>query len=236
MRSWRTFVHVGRCDGSVVPRLFNHLVDLLGGGNVGLGQVLDEDASFLVWSDLQVVLVQVDQVSEFLHVQLNQWNFDSEFYVFSAGSDRLENVLDHSRNDAWFNCQVRTDDLTLHRVRFSGRCLTVCENCAVETLNYTVHDWGSRIVVNLLLLSLRVKDFVEGEFQRVFQILNFRGADGDCFIIEELMRVWGSQCFLSLIDGSEPTNDFNIGSCSNLLWIWHISISLNSKLFYYRCT
>ncbi len=129
-------------------------------------------------------------------------------------------MVDHSWNDSWFRSDLIAN-LAFHRMSLSRRRLSVCEYRTVESLNHTVNDrWGC-ITVHVLLFCVYVKHLVEREFQSVFQIFNFRSFNGDCFLIEKFVGMWGSKCPFSLIDRSESANNFYISRSCNFLRTWH---------------
>ena len=137
---------------------------------------------------------------------------------------------DHSWNDTWILCNLLTN-LSFHSMSFSWGCLTISEYSSIESLNYAVYNWGCSIVVNILLFRCCVKYFIKWELQTVFQILNFRGFNSDCFLIEQFMNIRGSQSFLSLINWPEPADNFNISSSCYFLGTWHWNSISKINLF-----
>lgn len=226
MRSWWSLIHHCGCNSSLISCFFYQLINFFRGRNIILSQIFNENSSLFIRSDLQVWLVRINQISEFLHVQLNEWNFDSKLYVFSAWIDSIEYMSYHTWNYTWL-CSNQLSYLTFHSMGFSWRCLTICKYGSIETLNYTVHNRCCCVIINIWLLGIRIENFIKWKFQTIFQIFNISGFNGNCFLIKQLMCMRSSQGFLSLIDGSESTYDFNIGCCCYFLWTWHLSIEEN---------
>lgn len=119
-------------------------------------------------------------------------------------------MSDHTWDYAWLYSNLFSY-LSLHGVCFSWRCLTISKYRSIETLNDTVHNWCSCILINFRLFGIWIKNFIERELQTVFQIFDIGCFYSDCFFIKQLMCIGSSQSFLSFIDRSESTDDFNIG-------------------------
>lgn len=126
----------------------------------------------------------------------------------------------HTWNNTRLNCNMLAY-LSLHCMSFSWRCLTICKNRSIKTLNDTVHNWCSCIFINIWLFGTCIKNFIERKFQTVFQIFDVCSFYSNCFLIKQLMSKGCSQSFLSFIYGSESTDDFNIGSCCDFLRAGH---------------
>ena len=225
MWPWRSFIHICGCNGSVISSFFDQLINLLRRRNVILCQIFNKNPSLFIRSDLQVRFIWINQISQFFHVKLNKWHFYSELDVLSAWSNRIKNVSDHTWNYAWLYSNLFAN-LSLHGVCFSWRCLTICKYRSIETLNDTVHNRSSSIFINICLFGTCIKNFIEREFQTIFQIFDVGCFYSNCFFIKQLMRMGSSQSFLSFVDRSESTDDFNIGcSCDFLrtghyFWKW----------------
>lgn len=146
-------------------------------------------------------------------------------------------MSDHTWNYTWFDCNLFAY-LSLHCVSFSWRCLTVCEYRSIETLNDTVHNRCSGIFINIRLFGTCIKNFIEREFQTVFQIFDVGCFYSDCFFIKQLMSMGCSQSFLSFVDRSESTNDFNIGCSCDFLGTGHLFFKMTKLNYYwfYNCS
>ena len=167
MGSWGSFIHVGGCNRTVVPGLFDEFVDFFRGRDVNLCEVFNKHTPLFIRPDFQIWLIWVYQISQFLHVQLDQRHLNSELDVLSTGVNRVKHMVDHSWNDSRF-CSDLVTDLTLHRMRLSRRRLSICEYRTVESFNHAVYDRLSCVIVHFLLFCVYVEDLVKREFQCVF--------------------------------------------------------------------
>jgi hypothetical protein len=73
----------------------------------------------------------------------------------------------HSWNDSWLIGDL-VPNFAFHGVSLSWRCLSVCKDCAIESLNNAVNDWRGSITVHILLFGIDVEDFVERELEGIF--------------------------------------------------------------------
>lgn len=167
MRPWWSFIHVCRCNRPEIPSDFYEFVDFLHRRNIILSQIFNKDSPFLVWPDLQVRLIGIQQVLKLLHVQLNKRYLDPKLYVFIEPSNGVKDLLDHPRDDSWVLSDGLADS-SFHGMRFAWCSLPIGEDGAVKALNNAIDDrWGS-IVVNLFLVGIDIKDLIEGKLQGLF--------------------------------------------------------------------
>lgn len=219
MGTWWPFVHIGSGNRSAISGDFDELIDLIRRTDVFLCDVLNEHSTFLVRSDLQIIFVLVQQISQFLHIQLSYWDFYSELDVFVGLSDGVEHVPHHSRDYTGVFTQL-LGDLALHCVGFARGRLSVRENGTVEALNDAIDDGWGGVAVNFLLRGINVKNLIKAELQRllsifIFPILNLYG-----FVIKQIMTDSGAQSLLSLIEWPESTDHLDIGSRWQKSWFF----------------
>lgn len=94
----RPLVHVCTGNGPAVSGNLDELVDLVGGRNILFGDILDEDSPLLVRSNFQIILILIEQISQFLHIQFRQRHLYPELNILLRLSNRTEHMLHHSRN------------------------------------------------------------------------------------------------------------------------------------------
>jgi hypothetical protein len=92
--------------------------------------------------------------------------------------------------------------------------LTVGEDGAVETFDYAVDDRRRGVGVDFLLAGLDVEHLVEAELYGILIVPTFPIFHLHGLVVEQLVAVGGSQCFLPFVEGSEATDDFDIRGCS----------------------
>jgi hypothetical protein len=182
VRAWRTFIHIGSCDGAKCACCFYDFVNFFGRRYILLRQIFYEHSSFLIRSYFQIVFILVQKIFQFLHVQFSQRYLYSELYMLLRFRNRTEYVLHHTRNYTWVLSHLLSN-LTLHSVRLSRWSLSVSKNSAIEAFHDTIDDWGSRIIVDFALSRLNIKDSIKVKLECFFIVLSLFVADGDGFII-----------------------------------------------------
>ena len=191
MRPRRPLIHIRCGNGPTVSGNFDQLIDLFRWRDVLFSYIFNEDSSLLIRSDLKVDLIMVEQISQFLHVKFSEGDFDSELDVFVGLGDWAEDVLDHSRNDAWLLSNGLAD-LSLHCVSLSRGCLPISEDSAVESLDNAVDNWSSRILIYFLLIGLGVETLIKTEFERLFGVSCFSIFDLNRLVVQQFVTMQGS--------------------------------------------
>lgn len=208
MGAGRSFIHVGGCDRPTIPGDFDQLIDFLHGGDVVFSKVLNENTAFLIRSDLQVVLISVQQIFQLLHIKFHQGNLDPELHVLIEACNRVEDMLDHTGNDTRLLADGLTDG-SLHRVGLSGGGLSVCEDGAVEAFDNAIDDGCGSIGVDFCLRGVHIEDLIEGELQGLFLLFT----DGKGLVIQYLMAMGCPEGFFFLVQWTETTDYLYVGSC-----------------------
>ena len=91
--------------------------------------------------------------------------------------------------------------------------MSVSKDGAIEALDDALDDGGCGVVIDVLLCGIGVEYFVEAELDGFLIILGLTILHLNGFVVEKLMTVGGSKCFLSLVEGSESTDNLDIGGC-----------------------
>mmetsp|Transcript_57268 Transcript_57268/g.150720 ORF Transcript_57268/g.150720 Transcript_57268/m.150720 type:complete len:365 (+) Transcript_57268:1004-2098(+) len=161
VRPGGVLVHVRHGHGPVVVAGPHGVEDLLLAPDVRFRHFADEDASYLVLVDLEVVLLGVQQVADTLVVDLDDGDLDEELDVLVGMVDSVEDRPHHARDHALVDLVL--DVGSLHRVRLAGGRLSVGEDGAVEAPQHGVDDRLRRVVVDLFLVCVPSKHPVEDE-------------------------------------------------------------------------
>jgi hypothetical protein len=120
---------------------------------------LDVDTFALLFMDLQVVFPWVNQIFDLFVIDFAHRSFDTEFNVFTGSLDPVEHSSYHSRNDTLVLYVIKL--WAHHRVSLSRGCLTIRENGSIETIKDRVNDGSRRLVINILLLAIGIKDSIK---------------------------------------------------------------------------
>lgn len=210
MRSGALLVHVGGANRPVLVAYLEDLVYFLLRAYVAFGHSSHMDSELLVLVNLQVTLARVQQVLDFLIVDLDEADLDAELGVLRLCRDLLEETRDHARDDS--ACLLVFNVFTGHGVGFSRASLPVGEDRAVVAIEDAVDDGTHSFVVDLLLRAVHVVNLVVVVWYRL--MLPRFGVDaheGDCFGVGELAAdfVAGSGEF-TRVEGPESTVDLDI--------------------------
>ena len=209
VRSGGFLVHVCGSHGSCSTAALQNLVNLVHGSDVELVQTLDVNALCLVLVHGQVVVVRYQQIANLLHVNLHVADFDGELDVPIAGHDRVEDLLDDSRNDTLGLGLV--DVGAHHGVCLSRTSLAIGEDGAVVASQHIVDCAADRVVKDILLGGVDGEDSVEGEGRGgvlAGDSEGFLGLEADdllavCLALDAVLRpetgddldcVWGCHC------------------------------------------
>lgn len=200
MRSWRIFIHICCRDSPWFLGYFHQLINFLWWWNISFSYILDKNATLFVRSDLQIYLARIYKITYFLQVNLYHWYFNPELYILRTFGNRLKNLDNHSRYDAWIFCNFLTY-FSLHSVGFARRCLPICKNSSVETFNNTFNNRGRSVVIYFSLFGVTIEDFIECKFKglRIRIFIKFHIFDSHCFIIKNFLYSCIAYRFLSFI-------------------------------------
>ena len=134
---------------------------------------MDVDASGVLFSDLEVFAVDVEQVSDFLHVYLVDGDLVRAEYLDEPldGDEGVFDAVEQQRDDARDEAfhLVVADVRALHRVGLAGRGLAVDEQRRVEAFEHAVDQRLADLVEDLQLRAVLVEDSVEAEGQVAFR-------------------------------------------------------------------
>ena len=142
-------VHACRCHHSVLASCIHDVHHFISAGHVHLCCVLHVNTSGLVVFHLQVRLLRVKQVLDFLHVNFEVATLDVEFDVWVGFSDPFKQVIEHSRDNT---LQISVFSNSFHSKRFPTACLSICENSSVVAIHDPFNDRAGNLVEDLLLL------------------------------------------------------------------------------------
>ena len=56
-----------------------------------------------------------------------------------------------------------------------------------------------------------VEDFIKAELEGLLGVFELFIFDLNCFVLKQLVAMSGSECLLSFVEGSESTNNFDVG-------------------------
>lgn len=87
-----------------------------------------------------------------LHVYFDHGYLDLELHFKRRIVDFLEDVADHAWDHA--SLSLVSDVGSQHSVRLSATRLTICKDCAIESLHDTHHDRFDRLLINESLFSI----------------------------------------------------------------------------------
>lgn len=163
-----------------------------------------------------------------LVVELQEWNSDQIFLCCSCIFDRLENVVNCTRNYA---SQLVVICYSLHCKGFSCSCLAIRKNSTVVAFQNTLNNGESCLLENRRLHAVRGKNGVIGEVSRGREVAFLRvgvfdSDPSDAFINMDNKFM---SCLLFFFWGrSAPDNHFYSLSLRTHRFRWH-----KFKLYWY---
>lgn len=159
MRSRGPSIHMG-IPHLPIPRPNPHqLINIILIRRILLRQIRNIHPSILILLHYQIILHRIQQVLNFLQINLAVRNFHPVLNIRLAVVNNSEYSFDHSRDDT---PQLRVvNACTSHCEGFSRGGLAVCENCAVESLHYLLDYWLGCNFVYLVLMGVGWENVVE---------------------------------------------------------------------------